>query len=1406
MIWINRLTLGALMLLLSCVPVGKPSGQEFKISASSAIRTDSRVLVTVTTTAPAECSISMNPSQEKESFQVTGDLVHEQEFDGFDSSKGYLFYVRCVSSDETATVQEKTINLNSERVEEVVVKEDPNSPLTLSEISPTGTIPYKASIPFTFVTSKKASCSLKSLAPSSIQWGSTITSNSIQHRVELKNLASGVKQTVIINCNAQKGDESISKGIEFSVIEDLKITNVRPSGEFDHGTKTVDLVVDTNRAATCRFGATSASYENMTSFKSTNSTGHTNTISGLADGLTYNYFVRCRDSYGAESALGKTTFKIKPTPAPVYLSGLGPNSTFVSGTKWATLTASTSRAAVCRYSKTSQSYSSMTSFETTNFTSHTQNITGLEDGKSYKYFIRCRTNDGVETAEGSTTFKVQNTPIILSGLSPVGELATGTKSVSMKVTTNRAAACRYATSSREFSTMTPFGTTGGKDHSQTLSNLADGVSYQYFIRCQDSDGMQSSESKISFNVKNSPLTLSSLAPTGSLNLGTKNVSLSFITNRAAACRYATSSKDYASMTAMGSTNGTSHSQSITGLSDGNSYTYYVRCKDSAGVENAETRISFNVKSDSGLTLSSLQPSGELSTGTSIASLSLKTDRQATCRYATTSKSYDSMSQMGTTNSTSHTQSLTGLENGKSYAYYVRCKDTNNVESSEAKISFSVKGSNSTLLLSNLAPTGDLPIGTLKAKLSLNTNRTATCRYATLTSSYNSMTNMTTTNSTSHSHEMSVSAGYSYNVFVRCKDTSNIESDVGVISFTVKDSKVILSNFSPLGVISSNSTSVTLSLDSNRAVNCRYSATTNVFDQMTAFSSTGDKKHTQVISGITANKDYYYNIHCKAPEGQTTLEGIGFTTKSTMAASGNTVSKTFTDPLASYAWHLKNTGQKTFTNVAAVAGYDMNVQGAYNKGISGKNVRVMVSDDGLDTSHPDLVSGVLFGETKDYVYGTTANSWLNIPVHSFTSIGHGTMVSGIIAARAGNGIGSHGVAPDVRLAGTNYLDSQNAAKTLDQLGGNFDIFNYSYGHGQCSYISASQDHIDKMKNSVKNGRNGKGIIFVKSAGNEFSGSCYGNATYNGWNSIPEYIIAAAFEASGNRSSYSSPGPNLWISGAGGEYGRTADKPAILTTDRTGCDKGVSKSGANKNSFEYGHASNKNCEYTATMNGTSSAAPNVTGVIALMLEANPNLTWRDVKYILAKTAKIPHPTLGNTGHPVSSKDLAGHVYQQGWVKNKAGFSFHNWYGFGIADAAAAVNMAQNFNSPLGNLVITNWENNSGTLNLVVPDNSAKGVSHTMNVTRDLTIEAVQMKITVNHTKASDLGVELTSPSGTKSIIININSGVAEKSFIDFTFTSNAFYGEKTKGNWTVKVIDGAQGNAGTLTNVKLNFYGY
>ena len=120
--------------------------------------------------------------------------------------------------------------------------------------------------------------------------------------------------------------------------------------------------------------------------------------------------------------------------------------------------------------------------------------------------------------------------------------------------------------------------------------------------------------------------------------------------------------------------------------------------------------------------------------------------------------------------------------------------------------------------------------------------------------------------------------------------------------------------------------------------------------------------------------------------------------------------------------------------------------------------------------------------------------------------------------------------------------------------------------------------------------------------------------------------------------------------------------MMTTDQSGCGQGyVSVYSYPRNEFndcwdyiDGPHPDNPNGNYTSSFNGTSAAAPSVSGGVAVLLGAYPDLTWRDVKHIMANTARKNDSTRSYTRNGLD---------QYNWNANAAGYSHHYWYGFGI-----------------------------------------------------------------------------------------------------------------------------------------------
>ncbi len=551
-----------------------------------------------------------------------------------------------------------------------------------------------------------------------------------------------------------------------------------------------------------------------------------------------------------------------------------------------------------------------------------------------------------------------------------------------------------------------------------------------------------------------------------------------------------------------------------------------------------------------------------------------------------------------------------------------------------------------------------------------------------------------------------------------------------------------------------------------------------------------------------------------------------------------------DPLYPFQWHIRNTGQKTFSPRAGTPGEDMHMVQAMAAGLDGTGIIVAVVDSGMEIAHEDLSGNVIPGGSWNFANATADPS----PAATETKGDHGTSVTGIIAAVAQNGKGGRGIAPKARLKGFNAQLTNQTSDYIASLGGDpnrsqdVHVFNMSYGGDDNKYVPMLQTY-QGLYASSGNLRGGKGAIYVKSAGNGYGDfeldnktrySCVTdtavsypaelknldvtcqNAAGDEENARPELIVVGAYNASGVKASYSTAGSTLWVSAPGGEYG--SDAPAILTVDQSGCDKGYSRSrnlytgdDSPANDFETGEAANNGrynpgCNYTSGFNGTSSAAPNTSGAVALLLHANPNLTRRDVKHILAKTARQIDAAIAEKTVSINGKT---YVAEQAWITNKAlptAYKFHNWYGFGAVDVDAAVAMAKNnYTSPLGTIQGKTY---GGALAapLPIPDATADGATTTLSVSDNLTIENLSVTVATDHPQTGEIAIELTSPSGTKSILLNLRSSVKSGLGGGAVFGSNAFYGEKSQGTWTLKVVDGVSGNTGSLKHFALAILGY
>ncbi|WP_394538484.1 S8 family serine peptidase [Lysobacter enzymogenes] len=558
-----------------------------------------------------------------------------------------------------------------------------------------------------------------------------------------------------------------------------------------------------------------------------------------------------------------------------------------------------------------------------------------------------------------------------------------------------------------------------------------------------------------------------------------------------------------------------------------------------------------------------------------------------------------------------------------------------------------------------------------------------------------------------------------------------------------------------------------------------------------------------------------------------------------ALSAGTAQAQRGDPLYRYQWHLMNYGQQVIGDTRPVSGIDIGIDDLHDYNIRGKGVIVGVLDRGIEIAHPDIAANMVPDGSWNFINQTHDTTPAN-------GEAHGMAVGGIIGAVGWNGIGVRGVAPSARLKSFNFLDAGGSTDQVryawwdGALAKDLDVSNNSWGPSYPIFLpSISENELAAWENPMSATRGGRGVVYVKAAGNSFAyvgGSSFRNgenlcaanrpavgcsqSIFARESNFFNVITVAAVNAAGRRSSYSTPGASMWVSGLGGEsgweratlatqatpaqlagLGADSFDPAIMTTDLSGCARGYNTnpvqpvrlwSHFNLNRLESDQSAIDNtCNYAATMNGTSAAAPTVSGVVALMLQANPKLSFRDVKYILATTARQIDPQQA----PVVDAD--GNVLAAGWTLNAAGRPFSAWYGFGLADATMAVTRATGFKS-LGPLVDSGWQR--AALAQAQPiGNAAAPARATIRIAGGAArIEGVQIGFDSSVPArdaypyvATTVRITLISPSGTRAIVLPPGSlPVGSGGTLSTSLASvNAFLDEPGNGDWTLEVADTA-----------------
>jgi Ca2+-binding RTX toxin-like protein len=403
--------------------------------------------------------------------------------------------------------------------------------------------------------------------------------------------------------------------------------------------------------------------------------------------------------------------------------------------------------------------------------------------------------------------------------------------------------------------------------------------------------------------------------------------------------------------------------------------------------------------------------------------------------------------------------------------------------------------------------------------------------------------------------------------------------------------------------------------------------------------------------------------------------------------------------------------------------------------------------------------------------------------------HATLVAGVMVADR-NGSGGVGVAYDATLAG-HWISAQDFS-TLAKMQ-QYDVVNHSWAPDKNFGLTFEPATLGALpsqyEDAVQYGRHGLGTVIVMAGGNDRAKG--GNTNYSSVSNTRSSIVVGAINAKTDLGllqvggkPFSNPGASILVSAPGSN---------VSSTSRLVQTSNGSTFGANE----------------TVAQGTSFATPIVSGIVALMLEANPALGYRDVQQILAISAR--------------KVEDASTTWQTNGSKTWNGGGMHasHDYGYGEVDARAAVRLAETWTTlqTWGNEFYLLQPSASGALNMAIADGDPNGIRHTLAVNNtSIRVEHVEVRLNITHARPGDLVVKLISPSGTESILMNRPgkapgsdaSDRGEASFngsstLDYVFDTALLRGESANGNWTLQVIDTATGDVGTLNSWSMDVFG-
>ncbi|KAL4227164.1 Proprotein convertase subtilisin kexin type [Mactra antiquata] len=409
---------------------------------------------------------------------------------------------------------------------------------------------------------------------------------------------------------------------------------------------------------------------------------------------------------------------------------------------------------------------------------------------------------------------------------------------------------------------------------------------------------------------------------------------------------------------------------------------------------------------------------------------------------------------------------------------------------------------------------------------------------------------------------------------------------------------------------------------------------------------------------------------------------------------------------------------------------MGIYEAWTMGYSGAGIHVNIVDDGIEADHPDLVGNL----------NVSGGYHLNDG-----SAFHGTLCAGLVSAVMNDlcivGTAYNSTVSDVTVLGwppvTDYGESLGLTHNLEHT----DIYSNSWGPSDEGYFMEGPEELtkDAIEYGAQQGRNGLGAIYVWAAGN--GGFADDDCNADGYINNIHTIAVTSIGPDRQAAWYSEKCSSLMVATYSGDSPDISNSsfPTIPTT-------------------AIGHL----C--STTFQGTSASAPIAAGVIAMTLEANPLLTWRDIQHLLVRTSI-------REGLDVSDWTINGAVSHE--------------VGFGLINAVELITSSMNWVTVPQQVKceheFVNVSASEGTdITYYMSEYISDGCNDTIRY-----IEHVEVTLSLDPTRRGRIEITLTSPSSTESTLLHRRQYDYGSRAIDFTFMTVLSWGESPNGSWLLEI---------------------